>query len=178
MRRIFVLFIISFFVAPVIRAQIYYNDTVLSSSRIIGNKVGNIAGAYLTFGLSAANSNKVVEGASSSMEIAEEKPEFRFVFSSTTDSMLIDPLYMDYIVLVKLHDKKKTRQIRTGKYGLVAGVQTGLNEDDIIPLSVEQQNDSVYMVSPKTELEKGEYCFYYVEKVPRIRYVYDFAITK
>lgn len=37
-----------------VNAQVFYNGEKLGSSRIQGNKVGNIAGAYLTLGLSSA----------------------------------------------------------------------------------------------------------------------------
>lgn len=44
------------------KTGIYYNDTKLDYSRIGGKKVGNIAGAYFTLGLSSAKASVIIEG--------------------------------------------------------------------------------------------------------------------
>lgn len=160
-------------------AQVFYNEEKLGNSRIQGNKVGNIAGAYLTFGLSSAKSNKVVEGETSGLDIKDKRPVFTILFyESAKDSVFMDKDNMDKIVLVKMHEKKNSRLIRTGKYGLAAGVQTGLLAEDIIPVSIDDSEDEkyTYSIKPKSELKKGEYGFIYVPNGKPVSKVYDFTI--
>ena len=160
-------------------SQVYYNDgdndIILPTSRITGNKVGNVVGAYFTLGLSAANSNKIIEGDHSELEIDNKRPTFDIHFKNDN----LNGYDMNNIVLVKVHKKKNSRNLRTGKYGLIAGVQNGVNQDDIIPINVEKEN-GVIVISPKSKLKKGEYCFYYVGQVPndvdKANVVYDFMI--
>lgn len=160
-------------------AQIFYNGEKLSSSRVQGKKVNNIAGAYLTLGMSSAKSNLVIEGETSGFDIEESKPSFDILFSEEAkDSTFADKSNMDNIVLVIIHAKKNTRLLRTGKYGLAAGVQTGLLEDDIILLSIEESETDKYSytVIPKKKLSKGEYAFVYVNNGKATRKIYDFTV--
>lgn len=164
-----------------VEAQIYYGDKQLTKSRITGTKVGNVFGAVLTYGLSPANSSKTIEGATSETQIKDKMPAFKFHFGESKDSLLMNPERMSGIFMVKLRKKKKkakTRQLRSGSYGLIAGVQTGVDEDDIIPINVENENANTFIIKPKIELEEGEYCFYYVGKDITITSIYDFTIIK
>lgn len=166
-------------VMVVANAQIFYKGEKLGNSRIQGNKVGNIAGAYFTLGLSSAKSNKVVEGSTSGFDIKEKRPVFSFIFSENAkDSLFMYKEKMDYIVLVKMHKKKNSRLIRTGKYGLAAGVQTGLSADDIIAISIEESEDEngTLLIKPKSDLEEGEYGFVYNENGKPTGKVFDFSI--
>lgn len=160
-------------------SQVFYNGEKLGNSRIQGSKVGNIAGAYFTLGLSSAKSNKVVEGETSGLDIKDKRPVFTILFSeSARDSVFMDKENMDKIVLVKMHEKKNSRLIRTGKYGLAAGVQKGLLADDIIPISIDdsEKEEYTYSIRPKSELKKGEYGFIYVLNGKPVSKVYDFTI--
>ena len=160
---------------------IYYNNEKLSYSRIIGKNVSNIAGAYFTLGLSSAKSNKTIEGEKAETEIKEKKPEFVIVFGEDkqTGYIFSNARNADNILLIKLHEKKGKRNLRTGKYGLT-GVKTGVDEEDVIPLSIEKIEDYKIKVYPKSNLKKGEYCFYYIGKAPSeedvFNGVFDFSI--
>ena len=160
---------------------IYYNNEKVGYSRIIGKNVGNIAGAYFTLGLSSAKSNKVIEGESAELEIEEKKTEFTIVFGEDkqTGYIFSNERHMDEILLIQLHEKKNKRNLRTGKYGL-AGVKTGIDEKDVISLAIEKIEDNKYKVHPKKQLEKGEYCFYYIGKPQNeentFNGVFDFSI--
>jgi hypothetical protein len=174
------------------KVGIYYENQSgdqikLDYSRITGTNVGNIAGAYFTLGLSSANSNYVISGKASETEIKEIKDvtlQFVVYFGNDdlTKYIFSNPANMDYIVLVKLHQKKKTRNLRNGKYGLTAGIQKGLNEDDVISIKSVKINDSLFRVTPREKLKKGEYCFYYTGDAPEgineFNGVFDFALTK
>lgn len=162
------------------KAGIYYNNEKLGYSRIIGKNVGNIAGAYFTLGLSSAKSNKVVEGETSNTEINERKPIFTFVFGedNLTGEIFSKSRNINDFVLLKLHDKKGKRNLRTGKYGLT-GVKTGIDEKDVSPVNIEELSECKLSVSPKSKLDKGEYCFYYIgeqEEGNEFNGVFDFTI--
>ncbi|NDV83623.1 hypothetical protein [Bacteroides sp. 51] len=160
---------------------IFYKDEKVGYSRIIGNNVGNIVGASLTFGISSAKSNKVIEGDMAELEIEEAKPEFSIIFGEDkqTGYIFSNSKNLDEIVLVKLHVKKGSRNLRSGKYGL-SGVKTGVDEKDIIPIAIDKVDDNTYNIHPKKKLEKGEYCFFYVGKPQNeenpFNGVFDFSI--
>lgn len=86
---------------------------------------------------------------------------------------------IDDFVLIKLHKKKKSRNLRTGKYG-IKGISTGIDEKDIQPINIEKISDFHYKIYIKESLKKGEYAFYYVGQVPegknKFNYVFDFSI--
>lgn len=181
MKRIDLICLLLFLLTCItVKSQVYYNGEKLSTSRLQGNKVGNIFGAYITVGLAPANSSKVVEGESADMVINETKPVFTIKFESKRDSIYAKSENMNSIVLVKLHKKSNSRRLRTGKYGLAAGVQTGIAQKDVIPVSIEEdeEEDGVFSIKPKEELEKGEYAFYYLGKDLNQTKVYDFSIKK
>lgn len=60
---------------------IFYNGEKVGSSRIIGQRLGNLAGAYFTMGLSGAKRALQIEGKSSDLTIDEKRPAFTVVFS-------------------------------------------------------------------------------------------------
>lgn len=47
-----------------------------------------------------------------------------------------------------------------------------------ISLNIEKDGDKTFIVRPKTELEEGEYCFFYIGKDIETTAVYDFTIIK
>lgn len=160
---------------------IYYNNHKLSYSRITGKNVGNIAGAYFTFGMSSAKSNKTLEGETAETEIKEKKPEFIVVFGEDkqTNYIFTEENHINNLLLVQLYKKKNSRNLRSGKYGL-AGVKTGIVEEDVIPLTIEKINENKIKIYPKKNLKKGEYGFYYVGEAPNkdteFNGVFDFSI--
>jgi hypothetical protein len=87
---------------------------------------------------------------------------------------------MEYIVLVSLQQKGSSRRLRVGKYGLVAGIQTNISEKELIPISIEEDEneENTFIVKPKEELKKGEYAFYYIKDDIEPNNVYDFQISK
>lgn len=161
-------------------SQVFYNGEKLYSSRITGKKIGNLLGAYVTVGISSAKQSLMIEGETSENLITERRPTFKFKFGESKDSVFMDKANMDKVVMVKLYPKKKARQLRVGKYGTVAGVQTTLGTEDMIPLRIEEdeENNSIFNVRPKEDLEDGEYCFFYTDKQLEhmANKVFDFSI--
>lgn len=176
--KILSIFFVCFAICTGADAQVYYKGEKLGTSRLQGNKVGNIFVASITASLAPANSARVVEGKTAETVITEKKPVFTIRFDSKRDSLYANSENIDAIVLMKLHVKKDSRRLRTGKYGIAAGVQTGVAQKDLIPISIEEDEneDKVFMVKPKEELEEGEYAFYFMIKDIRLSKVYDFCI--
>lgn len=172
--------LILFAVSLTASSQVYYNGEKLYSSRITGKKIGNLLGAYVTVGLSSAKNNLIIEGNMSENLIEEKRPKFTFKFGNTKDSLFMDKTNMDKIMLVKIYPKKNNRQLRIGKFGLTAGVQTSAGGEDAMPLRIEEDEESegVFIVRPREDLENGEYCFFYTDKqmVHNASKVYDFSI--
>ena len=159
-------------------AQVYYNGEKLGTSRIQGERIGNLLGAYVTVGLSPANTSKIIEGKRAELVIQERRPLFVIKFESKNDRIYMNSDNMEYIVLTSLQKKGSSRRLRTGKYGLIAGIQTNISEKEIIPISIEESENEngSYLVKPKEDLEKGEYAFYYIKGDIEPKNVYDFSV--
>ena len=143
---------------------IYYNGKKLGYSRMVGKRVGNALGAYMTMGLTTVKINRVVEGATAELEVTEKKPEFKVVFGEkdfTTGFIFTDRENLNRLLLVKLSVKKKNRNLNVGKYGITK-IKTQTDEDNLVQLAIDQTDENTYTIHPREELEEGtEYCFYY-----------------
>ena len=159
-------------------AQVYYNGKKLGTSRIQGERIGNLLGAYVTIGLSPANTSKVIEGKQAELVIKDKRPQFIIKFESKNDRIYMKSENIEYIVLVSLQKKSSSRRLRTGKYGLIAGIQTNISEKEFVPISIEEseENSGTYLVKPKEKLKKGEYAFYYIRDDIEPKNVYDFCV--
>ncbi len=153
-------------------AQIYYGGSKLASSRIMGK---NFSVTIKSF-----KKHKTIEGTTSGFQIQEKKPTFKFLFGKQDDSTFLDKKNMEDILLLKLHLKKKnptSRQLVVGKYG-PTGVENGVNEEDVIGISMEETSENKFVVRAKQEMEPGEYCFYYNGDAFTSMEVYDFTIVE
>lgn len=161
-----------------VNAQVYFNGEKLKTSRIQGERIGNLLGAYVTVGLSPANTSKVIEGKQAELSINEKRPQFVIKFESKNDRVYMKSENMEYIVLVSLQKKGSSRRLRTVKYGLIAGIQTNISEKEIVPISIEESESeaNTYIVKPKEDLAKGEYAFYYIRDDIEAKNVYDFSV--
>ncbi|OYP40924.1 hypothetical protein CIK90_00695 [Prevotella sp. P5-126] len=172
MKKILSILMISLSLSLQISAQqgetgIYYNDKTISFSRIVGKKVGNVAGAYFTFGLSSAKAKINIEGRNSENTVASTKPTFVFKFgdkSPITGDLFANEENVTRFLLVKIKTNGKQRSIIAGKYGLTQ-IKTNVDSKDIIALKLESKGNGVYEVTPRETLEMGkEYAFYYRQK--------------
>lgn len=141
---------------------IYYQESKLDYSRIVSKRIGNILGAYVTAGLSSAKRHLVLEGDEAGIVINEKKPEFkiRFGIDKQTGYVFENTDNMKYLILVRINNKKGKRSIQAGTYG-ITNVKTGIDDKNIVALSIEIEDDNTYTVKPRKELEKGEYGFYF-----------------
>lgn len=82
---------------------IYYGDQKLGTSRITGQKLGNLVGAYLSMGLSGAKRDLTIEGKTAMTHLKDIRPEFTVVFSSDSTAfqeVFNDISNLDNLVLV------------------------------------------------------------------------------
>ena len=168
---------------------IYYKDLKLGYSRISGQKLGNLAGAYFSLGLSGAKRDLIIEGKMAELIITEKRPSFTVVFGDSTaiPAIFHDPTNFDYLVLVELKKGKHERKLQTGSYGLT-GVESNLSGKYLRSLKVEQISQSAFVITPKEDLKKGEYGIYFNIPEPKdddestknapkpFRGVFDFSI--
>ena len=165
-------------IPQMVNAQVYYNEEKLGTSRIQGERIGNLLGAYMTVGLSPVNTSKIIEGKRAEIVIKEKNPQFIIRFRSKKDRIFMRSENIEYMVLVSLQEKGSTRRLRTGKYGLISGIQTNISEKEIIPISIDEseEEEGAYVVKPREKLVKGEYAFYYIRDDIEQKYVYDFSV--
>lgn len=143
---------------------IYYNSKKMGYSRLVGKRIGNAFGAYLTGGLTTVKINRVVEGKTAELEISEKKPEFTVVFGEkdyTTGFIFTDRDNINRLLLVKLSVKNKNRNLNVGKYGITK-IKTQTDDDNILALSIDQVDENTFKFHPREDLDdETEYCFYY-----------------
>lgn len=140
---------------------IYYNGEKVGSSRITGQRLGNLAGAYFTMGLSGAKRDMQIEGKSAELTINEKRPVFTVVFAENAiPAVFQNPANSDYLILVKLKEGKNERKLQNGSYGLT-GVESTVAQKFVVPMKVEQVTATTFTFTPKEDLKKGEYGFYF-----------------
>lgn len=166
---------------------VYYNDIKMSYSRITGKKVGNVLGAYVTAGISAAKVRMTVEGKKADLVIKEDKPKFMFVFGRedvSTGFVFTNESNLNNFLLVKMKTSGKGRTIIVGKYGITQ-IKGNIDTKDIVDVKIERIGDGVYSVVPQDNLEdKTEYGFYYrnakskddSEDIREFKGIYDFRV--
>lgn len=174
-------------------AGIFYNDALIPHSRVTGQRIGNLAGAYFSMGLSGAKRNIQIEGETSDLVITEKQPTFKVAFNqefTKYGAIFSDIENMDYLVLVSVKKGKNKRQLQTGSYGLT-GIESNLSDKKIIPLNIDENEDGTFSITPKKELKPGEYVFWFTKKLldgdqiegqePKTKpynYVFDFTVKK
>lgn len=87
---------------------IYYNQTRVGYSRITGQRIGNLAGAYFSFGLGGAKRTLQIEGKTAMLRITDNLPQFTIVFSNNEKSEVYfkSSKMLNNLVLVKLKSGK------------------------------------------------------------------------
>jgi len=150
-------------------AGIFYNDSTIPHSRVTGQRLGNLAGAYFTGGLSGAKRRLQIEGATSELVISNTKqPVFVLKFNpdfKKYNAIFADAENLNYLVLVKAKKGKNKREVQTGSYGLT-GVESSLSDKIVVPLNIEENEDSIFTISPKEQLKPGEYVFWFTKQIP------------
>lgn len=148
----------------------------------------NTLGAAFSYGIASSKIKSTMNRPSSVNVVKNTKPVFIFYFARNNNNFAIGASNWWFatasspneFVLVKLVQKKKTREMVTGKVNLYSGVNIGVDQKYIVDFDIETIDDFTYKVYPKIDFEPGEYCFYYQGTIPQGGYtnqsVFDFSI--
>lgn len=129
-------------------------------------KTGGILGYAFTGGIASASLKAVLPGATSQTQTTARKPTFfvffdppggnqSAVFSTGFGNAIITP---NELSLIDLMEKKGRREARVGSLN-IAGSKTGVMDKDQIPFTYDQVAPHVYKITPKVDLQPGEYGF-------------------
>ena len=144
----------------------------------------------ITSGIMKSKWRSKVRGKAANMQAATLQPSFYFVFSpeyKNSAATMAGGLWWGMpatspaeFVLVQMDVKKASREAVMGEYGLFSGMSTGAQDKDIREYSFEKIKTGVYKVTPKSNLQPGEYCFYFAGNVVGLGFaggkVFDFSI--
>jgi len=159
----------------------------IDGSNITSSKQGGLGQAILrssVSGLFNAKERVTLGGSHAAIEIKLDTPVFLFVidiaakgFNNTTNYLGKVNSPNDFF-LVKLKEKKDSREIVVGKSNNVSSTQ-GIDDKQKVPFKYQKIKKGFYKVVPETKLEKGEYCFMFAsaslyEGV--VRKVFDFSV--
>lgn len=170
------------------KAGIYYNDgdmyVKIYPSVFSGTKT-NTLGASFSYGIASSDIRSTINNRESNNVIKSDQPEFWFYFSPGNNIDLGNWWFFsatspNEFVLVRLDQKKKSRELKTGSVNIYSGTNIGVAERHIIPFAIEVIDENTFKVSPKEPLEDGEYCFFYQGAIPNGGYsnqsIFDFSI--
>ncbi len=132
-------------------------------------KTGGFLGAALTGGIASTSLKAIIPNASATTNSVSAKPVFYMFFddsnseekiqnsnwASGSASIVTSP---SEFTLISLKVKKGRRQAKVGKFNFT-GAKTGVLDKDQIAFDHEEVRRGVYKVSPREELEPGEYGF-------------------
>lgn len=153
---------------------IYLVESPAKWSRILPTasdqaKTGGIFGYALTGGLASASVKAKISGTAARIQTNNVKPVFYMFFDESVPrglsgasvwitgagSQTSSPTELS---LVRLVQKSNGREARVGSIN-IAGSKSGVMDKDRIAFDVEQVRPGVFTVSPKYQLEAGEYGF-------------------
>lgn len=168
----------------------FFNTTTneyieIEGSNITNSKQGGLGEKFLrgaVSGLFSAKERVTISGSSAHVKVTTT-PTFLFVIDVTAKGFNNNTNYLGRVsspndfFLVKLNDKKDSREIVVGKSNNVSSTQ-GIDEKQKIAFQYQKNKKGMYTVTP-TKLVKGEYCFMFAsaslyEGVARK--VFDFSV--
>jgi hypothetical protein len=157
----------------------FIEPTVFSGSK------NSILGSALTYGIKKSKIRAVVRGLSANLQITNSQPEFWFVFNPEyrDSGAVMAGNFYGYaatspaeFMLVKMDQKKNSRETVIGEYGVFSGISTGTPDKYVHEYAFEKVKTGIYKVTPKTKLENGEYCFYYASMTGGTGKLFDFSL--
>jgi len=121
-------------------------------------------------GLTKTKERAAVAGAHSQTVIKDKRPSFYFYFKA-------DNLNPKLFSLCEFDVSKHERTLVIGSVNAFGG-RSGISEKQIVEFTYERLSAGIFKVTPKTDLEEGEYCFIYIGKVESTfaNGYYDFGI--
>jgi hypothetical protein len=119
----------------------------------------------LTYGVAKVQYKAVLPGAHARLEIDTPRPTFYFYFDvpnaglSNSGTAWGPATSANEFILAKMEAKKSTRELSVGEYGGLTGHKYGVPTKASHEFDYERLEPGVYKVTPKRDLEPGEYCF-------------------
>jgi hypothetical protein len=166
----------------------------LESSVYTQSKSGGFLKSAMTYGIAKVQSKAVLAGERAKVQIDNGRPAFYFYFevtnaglSSTANAFTTTTTSPNEFVLVKTDVKKNSRELVVGQFNAFGG-QSGTLDKYARVFNYEKLGPGIYKVSPKDDLDDGEYCFFYGGSTPMAGYgffsagggqrVFDFGIKE
>ncbi len=158
----------------------YYNKDQASNPMIMIDpsvageaKKGGFGHALATSysgGLTQTKEKAAIAGAHSQTIISNKRPSFYFYFKA-------DNLNPKLFSLCEFDVTKHERTLVVGSSNAFGG-RSGISEKQIVEFTYERLSAGIFKVTPKADLEEGEYCFVYIGKVESTfaNGYYDFGI--
>ena len=112
-----------------------------------GMKTHGTLKSMATYGVHGVDADWKYKGAHASTQIAQRKPAFLLVPVGDTSTESIE--------LVRFDVKKDSREIRSAHANVYGGVETG--SKDSISLTVTRTSEGYLLITPKEDLQPGEY---------------------
>jgi hypothetical protein len=149
--------------------------TQLEPTVYSGGKTGGLFTARLTRGISKMQSKAVVRGAKASIRIREPRPTFYFYFerkAGTLSDSAVRAAWFgglsspNQFTLARFEAKQNDRELVLGETGAYGG-SFGIRDRDVVEFDFVKVAPGSYKVTPRVDMEPGEYCFFYTgQNVP------------
>jgi hypothetical protein len=152
--------------------------TQLEPSISTQSKSGGFFKSAMTYGIAKIKSKAVVANNSAKMQLPTARPVFYFYFevknaglSNSGNAYSGSSTSPNEFVLVKMDQKKNSRELVVGQANLF-GAESGTLDKYSRPFDYEKLAPGVYKVTPKSDLDDGEYGFFYGGSTPIAAYGY------
>ena len=133
----------------------------------------------MTYGIAKVKSKAVLSNANARLQLSTPRPVFYFYFEvknaglSNSGSIYssASSTSPNEFVLVKMDQKKNGRELTVGQFS-VFGAESGTLDKYSRPFDYEKLAPGVYKVTPRIDLDEGEYGFFYGGSTPIAGYGY------
>jgi hypothetical protein len=155
--------------------------TLIEPTVYSGSKAGFL-GTVLTYGIKKSRIRAVVTGKSANMQINSRRPVFYFVFSreyGNAGAVMsgiggYPATSPNEFILLSMTIKGNTREATLGEANAFS-MSTGAKDKEIREFSFEKIQPGIYTVTPKSDLENGEFCFHYAGSTTGTK-LFDFGV--
>lgn len=141
------------------------------------SKSGGFFKSAMTYGIAKIKSKAVLANPNARLQIDKARPVFYFYFEvkssglSNSGNAYSASTSPNEFVLVKMDIKKNGRELVVGQFN-VFGAQSGTLDKYVRAFDYEKLAPGVYKVTPRVDLDDGEYGFFYGGSTPIAGYGY------
>jgi hypothetical protein len=132
-------------------------------------KTGGLLASALTYGIKKVKWNAVVRGAGARLRVAEARPVFYLSFEQRGSGLSHSGPFTGWLsgasspnefILARMTGKPTERRLVVGEAGAF-GASSGTRSKDTVDFEYTRVRPGLYRVQPTSNLEPGEYCFFY-----------------